>query len=49
VEVIAKTLVYLLDFGLCERFMSKDQKHVEIGTVSRELGNKFFMSLDQLN
>ena len=40
--------VYLLDFGLSERYVRTDGQHVPFEKINRQLGNKFFMSLSQL-
>lgn len=40
--------VYLLDFGLSERYLRTDGSHIPFDKINRQLGNKFFMSLSQL-
>ncbi len=40
--------VYLLDFGLSERYLRSDGSHIPFDKINRQLGNKFFMSLSQL-
>ena len=45
--------VSLVDFGLSERYLEQDPnngewRHINFEKINRTLGNKFFMSLNQL-
>lgn len=48
IRINEKANVFLLDFGLSERYLNKDRSHAKMGKIERLLGNKFFMSLSQL-
>lgn len=40
-----RTRLFLVDFGLSEKYINSDGTHVPFQKINRQLGNKFFMSL----
>jgi hypothetical protein len=54
VDVNNNVRVSLVDFGLSERYITEDTddmqfaRHIKFEKINRTLGNKFFMSLNQL-